>query len=188
MGFLAGGAALRESVTWDEVAHIGAGVSYIQRLDLRLNEEHPPLAKVVAAIPLVLRGTYADYAHVSWTNSEKFLDAGQGEWLFGEWLLARWNDPVRTLAWARLPMLLVTLFLGWVVFVAARRLGGDWGGLLSLSAYVSTPAFIVFGPLVLTDIAVTLFCLLTLWQFADLWQEPSRKAAFRFGVAWPQPC
>ena len=57
MGFLAGGAALRESVTFDEIAHIGAGVSYLQKLDLRLNEEHPPLAKVIAAIPLVLRGT-----------------------------------------------------------------------------------------------------------------------------------
>lgn len=34
MAVLAGGAALRESVTIDEVAHIGAGVSYLQKLDL----------------------------------------------------------------------------------------------------------------------------------------------------------
>jgi hypothetical protein len=183
MGLLAGGAALRESVTWDEVAHIGAGVSYLQKLDLRLNEEHPPLPKVIAAIPLILRGTRADYAHISWTNSAQFLPhAFFGEWVFGEWLLARWNDPARTLAWARLPMLLLTLILGWVVFAYARKIGGDWGGLLCLSAYVSSPTFIVFGPLVLTDLAVTLFCLLTLWQFANLWREPSRKYAFRFGI------
>jgi 4-amino-4-deoxy-L-arabinose transferase-like glycosyltransferase len=183
MGFLAGGAALRESVTFDEVAHIGAGLSYLQKLDLRLNEEHPPLAKVIAAIPLVLRGTYADYTHISWTNSGKFLPhAFFGEWIFGEWLLARWNDPERTLAWARLPMLLLTLALGWMVFACARKIGGDWGGLVSLSAYVSAPVFIVFGPLVLTDIAIALFCLLTLWQFADLWREPSRKSAIRFGL------
>ena len=37
MAALSGGAALRESVTIDEVAHIGAGLSYVQRLDLRLN-------------------------------------------------------------------------------------------------------------------------------------------------------
>ena len=36
MFVLAGGAVLRESVTIDEVAHIGAGVSYLQKLDLRL--------------------------------------------------------------------------------------------------------------------------------------------------------
>jgi hypothetical protein len=183
MGFLAGGAALRESVTFDEVAHIGAGVSYLQKLDLRFNEEHPPLAKVLAAVPLVVRGTHADYHHISWTYSTKFVPhAFLGEWVFGEWLLTRWNDPQRTLAWARLPMLLLMLGLGWTIFVYARKLGGDWGGLLCLSAYVSSPTFIAIGPLVHTDVAVTLFSLLTLWQFADLWREPSRKTAVRFGL------
>jgi hypothetical protein len=183
MGFLVGGAARRESVTFDEIAHIGAGLSYLQKLDLRFNEEHPPLAKVIAAIPLVLRGTRADYTHVTWTNSEQFLPhAFIGEWIFGEWVLTRWNDPVRTLAWARLPMLMLTLLLGWVVFVYGRKLGGDWGGLLCLSAYVSTPTFIVFGPLVHTDLAVTLLALLTLWRFADLWQEPTGKNAALFGL------
>src|SRR5947207_2425938 len=55
MFVLAGGAALRESVTIDEVTHIGSGVSYLQKLDLRFNEEHPPLAKVLAALPLGVR-------------------------------------------------------------------------------------------------------------------------------------
>lgn len=183
MGFLAGGAALRESVTFDEVAHIGAGVSYVQKLDLRLNEEHPPLAKVLAATPLALRGAHADYTHVTWTNSTKFLPhAFLGQWIFGEWLLTRWNDPRSTLAWARLPMLLLTLLLGWVVFAYARNIGGDWGGLLCLAAYASTPTFIVFGPLVLTDLAIALFSLLTVWQLADLWREPCRKYALRFGL------
>jgi len=183
MGILAGGAALRESATFDEFAHVGAGVSYWQKLDMRFNEEHPPLAKVIAAIPLVLRGTYADYSHISWTNSTKFMPhAWLGQWVFGEWLLTRWNNPVRTLAWARLPMLLLTLLLGWVVFAYARSLGGDWGGLLCLSVYVSTPTFIVFGPLVHTDLIVTLFCLLTLWRFAHLWQEPTRRNSALFGL------
>ena len=33
MAILAGGAAWRESVAVDEVAHVGAGVSYLQKLD-----------------------------------------------------------------------------------------------------------------------------------------------------------
>jgi dolichyl-phosphate-mannose-protein mannosyltransferase len=173
---------LRESVTVDEVAHIGAGLSYLQKLDLRLNEEHPPLAKVLAALPLVLRGTHADYSHISWTFSETFFPAYLGEWVFGEWLLTKWNDPVNTLAWARAPMLVVALLLGWVLFVYARKLGGDWAGLLCLSAYVSTPAFIAFAPLVHTDLAVTLFSLLTLWRFAEVWQNPSRKNTMVFSL------
>jgi 4-amino-4-deoxy-L-arabinose transferase-like glycosyltransferase len=185
MAVLAGGAALRESVTVDETAHIGAGLSYLQKLDLRFNEEHPPLPKVLAALPLVLRGAHADYSHISWTFSDRFFPAYLGQWVFGEWVLTKWNDPVTTLAWARAPMLVVALILGWVLFVYARRLGGDWAGLLSLSVYVSTPAFIAFAPLVHTDVAVTLFSLLTLWRFAEIWQNPSRKnaAVFSFCLA-----
>ena len=182
MAVLAGGAALRESVTVDEVAHIGAGLSYLQKLDLRFNEEHPPLPKVLAALPLVLRGTHADYSHISWTFSDTFFPAYLGEWVFGEWVLTKWNEPVATLAWARAPMLAVALILGWVLFDYARKLGGDWAGLLCLSVYVSTPAFIAFAPLVHTDLAVTLFSLLTLWRFAEIWQNPSRRNAVLFSI------
>src|SRR6185437_3069468 len=62
MALLSGGAAKRESITFDEIAHTGAGVSYWQKLDLRLNEEDPPLSKLIAGLPLALRGVHADYS------------------------------------------------------------------------------------------------------------------------------
>ena len=50
----------------------------------------------------------------------------------------------------------------------------DWAahgaGLLCLSVYVSTPTFLASGPLVHTDLAVTLFSLLALCTFAKVWQ------------------
>ena len=184
MAVLAGGAALRESVTFDEVAHIGAGVSYLQKFDLRLNEEHPPLPKILAAFPLVLRGTHAGYSHLSWTISEKFFPAFFGQWVFGDWLLTKWNEEVTVLAWARLSMLLLTLALGWIVFVYGRQLGGEWAGLLCLTVFVSTPAFLTFGPLVLTDIPVTLYSLITIWRFADLWENPTKWNSFLFGMSF----
>src|ERR1700719_1223487 len=111
MAVLAGGAALRESVTVDEVAHVGAGLSYLQRLDLRLNGEHPPLAKVFAAIPLAIRGTYADYSSAAWQMSADFFPAYVTQWIFGDAVLGRWNAWRPTLMWARLPMLILTLLL-----------------------------------------------------------------------------
>src|SRR5215467_9296135 len=161
MAILAGGAAWRESVVVDEVAHVGAGVSYLQKLDYRMNEEHPPLAKVFAAIPLVVRGVHVDYSHNSWTFSGGIFHQYLGEWVFGHAVITEWNNPYPTMRWARFPMLLLTLLLGWTIYVFGARLGGIWGGLLCLTAFVTTPAFLVFGPLVLTDVAITLFSLLT---------------------------
>ncbi len=184
MALLAGGAARRESVTFDEVAHIGAGVSYLQKLDMRMNEEHPPLAKVLAAVPLVVRGVHADYSQISWTFSGSgIFKQILGEWIFGHWLIARWNEPVPTVFWARQPMLLLTLLLGVVLFLYGSRLSDPWGGLLCLCVYTTMPVMLAFGPLVLTDIAITLFVVLTLWAFAAMWKSPSRAAILRFGFA-----
>jgi 4-amino-4-deoxy-L-arabinose transferase-like glycosyltransferase len=183
MALLAGGSVRRESVTVDEVAHVGAGVSYLQALDLRMNEEHPPLAKVLAAIPLVLRGAHADYSHPSWSFSQGFFKQFLGEWVFGHWLLTRWNDPVSTLFWARMPMLLLTVALGFVLYRYGAKVGSPMGGLLCLCSYATMPAFLTFGPLVLTDVAVTFFSVLTLRAFADLWRFPTREAVVKFGLA-----
>src|SRR5450631_3042759 len=185
MAVLADGAARRESITFDEMAHIGAGVSYLQKLDMRMNEEHPPLAKVLAAAPLVVRGEHADYSQVSWAFSGNgMFKQILGEWIFGHWLVTRWNDPIATVFWARQSALFLTLVLGIVLFLYGSRLSDPWGGLLCLCAYATMPVMLAFGPLVLTDIAITLFVLLTLWSFASMWRSPSRGTILRFGFAF----
>jgi len=183
MTLLSGGSALRESVTIDEVAHIAAGVSYWQKFDLRMNPEHPPLAKVVAALPLVLHGVHADYSHLSWTFSgEKNFNQFLGEWVFGHWLVMSWNDPYTVVAWARASMIVVTLLLGFTLYKLGTRLGGTWGGLLCLCAYVSMPGFLAFGPLVITDVLITLFWVLAVWQLPEMWRSPSRSVVIKFGL------
>src|SRR6266516_105459 len=48
---LALGDLLSASPTSDETAHLVAGYSYLVAHDYRLNPEHPPLAKMFAALP-----------------------------------------------------------------------------------------------------------------------------------------
>ena len=48
------GSIRTEAVTANETVHIPAGLSYLQRFDVRMNIQHPPLIKMLAAFPLLL--------------------------------------------------------------------------------------------------------------------------------------
>jgi len=184
LAVLAGSAAFRESVAIDELAHIGAGVSYWQKLDLRFNPEHPPLVKLLAAVPLVARGVRADYRGHIWTwSGQGFFNPMLAEFPFGAWVVTRWNDRDATLRWARLPMLLILLATGLLIYLYGERLAGGWGGAFALCWFATMPAFLTFGPLVLTDTAVALFSLAALWTFATMWRDQSPRATRRFALA-----
>lgn len=164
-----------ESITCDEIAHITAGMSYIQLADGRMNSEHPPLVKVLAAIPLVSSGATARYDDPSWGSLQ--------EWGLGAASFRNWGSAgPRMLYLARMPMILLTTLLGLAVFFMARALAGAWGAVLSLLVYASSPFFLAYGPLVLTDVGVALFALLTVWTFASLWETPTLLRSITFAL------
>ena len=53
-GLLTISSFLQKSPTIDEPVHLLAGYSYLKWGDFRVNAEHPPLAKMLAALPLLL--------------------------------------------------------------------------------------------------------------------------------------
>lgn len=136
-----------DTVTMDEVPHIGAGFSYLRKSDFRLNPEHPPLMKDLAGIPLLMMKLRVDWNHKSWT------DDPFGQWDFGLMLIfnaGRDGDTVTRAAKA--PMILFTLALGWVVFAWTRRYFGAAAALLTLFFYTLSPTFLAHGRLVTTDV------------------------------------
>ena len=56
------------SPTYDEVAFLPAGYTYLHWDDYRLNPEHPPLVKMLAALPLLWRTNWP--ANVALQNEE----------------------------------------------------------------------------------------------------------------------
>ena len=112
-----------------------------------MNLEHPPLAKVLAALPLVLRGVHADYSHL-------FLDLQQQEY---QRIPGRVG--VRPLAHHALERsqfhrdvgpdahAVLTLLLGLAIYRFWLATGRRLGRALSLCVYASMPAFLAFGPL-----------------------------------------
>ena len=174
------GSIRKESVTTNEVAHLPAGLSYLQRFDARMNIEHPPLIKVIAAMPVLLLHGKADYSDLLWTVD----DGEKTEYLFGGKFFTSWNTNHKTLLFAaRLPMVALALLLGLSLYEIARRFAGPWGAALTLTLFVTSPFFIANGPLVMTDIPVALFSLWTMWYFASLWKEPIPRNALLFAAS-----
>ena len=44
---------------------------------------------------------------------------------------------------------------------------------------MSQPVFLAFGPLVLTDIPIAFFSVLSIWAFANLWRSPQETRNIR---------
>lgn len=179
MAFLSIGSFRSQALTRDEIVSIPSGLSYWQKQDTRLNIEHPPLLKMISAVPLLFAHVNVDYSDPSWCGG----GTEECQWLFGKKFFEQWNaNPQHLLFLARIPMLAVTLLLGFLIYFMARSLAGPWGGALSLILFVTSPFYLGLGPLVLTDIGLPLFVLASVWTFASLWSNPNRKNMGWFAV------
>src|SRR3989344_4683436 len=141
-----------DSLTMDELAHLPAGYSYLTQKDMRLNPEHPPLIKDLAAIPLLF---IKDINFPSDINSWK--EDINGQWDFGREFLYNSGNPADKIIFAgRIPMILLMVFLGFFIFKWAKELFGNKASLLALFFFSFSPAFLAHGRLVTTDVGAAL--------------------------------
>ena len=73
--------ALGETQTWDEGIHIAAGYAYLTRGDYHWNDEHPPLVKLMSALPLKRLGLVLPVESEAWRKNDEIAS--------GEELLTR---------------------------------------------------------------------------------------------------
>jgi Dolichyl-phosphate-mannose-protein mannosyltransferase len=177
-----GGVLLRtialKSITNDEIVHIPAGYSYLTQRDFSINNEHPPLVKAWAALPLLgivpeLPGggiSRGDPVARTWSYMDRFWSAARPRFL---------DVCFRT----RAMMVPITLALGWLVFSACRRRFGDRAALFAVALFCLEPTVLAHGRVVHTDVAAALGYFLT-WEC--LWAHlrgPSTKRALMLGGA-----
>jgi hypothetical protein len=142
--------ALGETQTWDEGIHIAAGYAYLTRGDYRWNDEHPPLVKLMSALPLKRLGLVLPVAGDAWRKND---EVGLGTELL-------YKSPVpadRILFAARsMTMLLSLLFLAALAWWTRRRFGAA-AALLAVVLCAFDPNLIAHGRYVTTDLPVTVF-------------------------------
>lgn len=156
----------QKTITVDEFVHIPAGYAGISEGDFRPNDEHPPLAKLWAALPLLARGAHSPPDLPAQSSAQRTMNTARYVWEENA------ADFAVITFWARVPMIALTLALTIVLF--------------SLE-----PTVQVHGWIVHTDIAAALAYLAT-WiaLYAYLGRPTPPRAALlvidlaQEGIAW----
>lgn len=177
MGIMMFFSATQESAIMDELAHIPAAYSYLAFQDYRLNPEHPPFAKDIAAIPLLFLNLNFPANVPAWASDIN------GQWAMGSiFLYESGNDPDQILFWSRMPFMILALIFGWLIFKWTRGLYGDKVGLLTLFFFTMSPTFIAHSRYVTTDLAAAFAFFIGITTFLAYLFQPNRKTLVRAGI------
>jgi hypothetical protein len=145
------------SATFDETTHLPSGYSYLVTGDFRLNPQHPPLIKTLAALPLLSLRPELNLDDPAWTEQPP------DEWSFGYRFLYG-NDADRLLFRGRLPNVLLSLLLAFYVFRWASELFGPAAGLTALFLAAFSPTIIAHARLVTFDVGLAAFSTMALYH------------------------
>jgi len=164
----------KKSLTIDETIHIPAGYYDLHR-EFRINIEHPPLVKMLAALPLLFTNTQApllDPSRRYWDYhvAEVFWQANEAQY-------------ERLTFWPRVPMIGIALILGVLIFVFARHLFGPRAAVLAVALYTLEPTVLAHGRIVQTDLPSALTYLLFSFALYFYLQTPSARTALYVGLS-----
>ncbi|MBU6414787.1 glycosyltransferase family 39 protein, partial [Patescibacteria group bacterium] len=172
------GSSWNNSAIFDETAHVPAGYSYITQFDYRLNPEHPPFIKALAALPLLF------FKHINFpTDTNAWRDAVNGQWEQGHiFLYEAGNNPDQILFWMRLPIMLLSILLGWLIFWWTKNRFENRTAVLALLFYAFSPNIIAHSEFVTTDIGAAFAFFAGVIFFIKFLENPSWKNVFLLGI------
>lgn len=165
------GSAMQKSPTYDETVHLFAGYSYLRWGDYRVNPEHPPLVKMLAAAPLLALDL--DTARI--TPRERSVvqkDKNYG-WVLAHRFVFADNDAETLFGYARLVMLFLALALALCIVFWARELYGTEAAIVALFLFCFDPNLIAHASIVQTDVPFALFFFASTYFFWRSLQELS---------------
>ncbi|MCD9185584.1 MAG: glycosyltransferase family 39 protein [Pyrinomonadaceae bacterium] len=168
---------VRTSATIDEAPHILAGYRHLQCGDFGINPEHPPLLKMLAAVPLMSK----DLIQPDWECGSKptsIYKASQA----GTFFLAK-NNPENTVIPPRIFAASMSLLLAVLVFSGAAEMFGRWEAMTALALFVFEPNIIAHGSLVTTDMALTAMMFASIYALYRYLKRPSVFRLLLVGIA-----
>jgi hypothetical protein len=168
-----------KSPSWDEPGHIAAGLSYVELGNFLVNRQHPPLLKELSGIALKLSGARMPEGP---PTQELLKGNPDYQWMVGSKILVT-GDLERNLLWARLPLMLLAVMLGAVMFAWGRQLMGPAAALGALFLYALDPTVIAHACFVTMDVGSTAFMLLMLCAVWNYVQRPGARRLVLCGIS-----
>ncbi len=144
------------SQTADEATHLYSGYRYLKCGDLTVSPEHPPLAKVIAAAPLLAMNFAVNCAPDRGNDMQQAF--ASLTWLYSQ------NWPA-ALAGARMAVSVFAVGLCLLVWITARRMFGLTTAVVASLLLIFEPNVLAYGSLVLTDVPVTCMLLFAVLGF-----------------------
>ena len=158
--------ARQESQVFDESDHLYAGYEYWKHADFGTNPEHPPLAKMLATIPLLSMGLKEPpHFPVPYFKMEDFINSTT--------FLYSSGDADGLLMRGRTVVALFSLGLAVLVYLAASELFGSLAGLLALGLFVFEPVMLSNGALVTTDMPLACLFFASTYAFYRFLKRPT---------------
>lgn len=102
--------AKKDTQMTDEAIHLFSGYTYLKEKDFRLDPEHPPFLKELAAMPLIFNQKIRYSLDNSWTTAGNFYYDSWQETrvLGGKFFYKSGNNPAELLLWGRIPFIILT--------------------------------------------------------------------------------
>jgi hypothetical protein len=161
-------ASRKNSQTYDEAVHLAAGYSYYVTDSFQMNGiDHPPLAKLVAALPLVfIRPDFPSASH-PWR-----ADMQGNQYRIGDFFLYKNKfDAGRLLGAGRGAMITLAALFTAALFLCVRKSFGPTAALASTAFWVFYPAAAGNSFLITTDYAAAAFFFLAAFSFREALSE-----------------
>jgi hypothetical protein len=183
VGFLSLGAseAWADAPTFDEPVYVSAGVAAALHHDVTLNDEHPPLAKVLAVVPVLLARPVVP-GNGSWSGNDEYAYGAR----FVAAQLAAGKLRRATFA-SRLVPLAETAGVAFVLYAIGSELAGAAAGALAGLLWLASPLVLGIGHPDGTDIPFALRAALSSWALLRWlrWRDARRPAwlGLALGVA-----
>lgn len=154
-------ASPRKSASFDEQFHLGAGYSYLKTGDYRMASTHPPLGGMIAALSIL-----GDESIVLPQDNWQWETGNRWDWS-DLWLWFTTNNGPEIIQRARVGIMALGMILVAAVWFWSRSLFGRWGAIIATLLVAFDPNIIANSRQITTDIPLTCFLFLTMWQ---LWR------------------